>query len=218
MRTPARILFGALAAALVLASAVSTASARRFELSNQSFRLVWAHLIFQGGGAEVECPVTLEGSFHSRTLSKVSGQLVGYITRAIVAHPCEKNEGWALNGVEVTPSGASPQTLPWHIQYNSFSGTLPTISLIRVALIDASFLVEVFNITCLYRSTQTKPQFGNINVVAGQATSMDALPENRVPKAAGQSILCPAEGELSGNATIRLQGSTTTLIFVRLVQ
>jgi hypothetical protein len=220
MRTRTRILLGALMAALVLASAVSTASANRLELSNQRIRVTWTganSLTFSGGGASVVCEVTIEGSFHSRTLSKVSGQLVGYITSAMVKHPCIENEGWALNGTE--NQGEAPvTTLPWHILYISFRGPLPRIERIRLSLVNTGFLVRVFGVGCLYKSTAARPLFGDITVSeTGQATFLNPDPTVQVPKFSG-SFLCPNEGELSGAGAIRLQGSTTTLIFVRLVQ
>jgi hypothetical protein len=221
MRTRTRILLAALTAALVLASVVSTAGARRIELSNQRFRVTWTganQLTFRRGEARVVCEVTIEGSFHSRTLSKVCGQLVGYVTAAIVHHPCTENEAWALNGTENLEGQTVPQTLPWHILYVSFTGVLPRIERIRLKLIGAAFLIRIFGVGCLYQSTHEKPMFGEIIVSeTGQATILRPDPTAQIPRSSG-SFLCPTEGSLEGDGAIRLQGSTTTLIFVRLVQ
>jgi len=219
MRTHTRVLLAALTAALVLGSAVS-ANARRIELSNQSFRVVWTganNLTFSGGGAQVICEVTLEGSFHSRTLSKVCGQLVGYVTRAIVKHPCPTNEGWALNGTEVLEGVRVANTLPWHIQYQSFGGVLPRIRSVTVTLVGAAFLVEVLGLHCLYRSTQTNPQKGivNVNETNGQVETLTSEPNPNVKLNSG--AFCPAEGGLSGTGSVTVQNSTTR-ITIRLVQ
>jgi hypothetical protein len=223
MRTRTRILLGALMAALVLASAVGTASARRLELSNQRIRVTWTganSLTFEAGGPQVICEVTIEGSFHSRTLSKVSGQLIGYITSAMVKRPCIENEAWVLNGTEEQPGEGIITTLPWHILFVSFRGVLPRIEAIRLSLINAGFLVSIPSLLtrCLYQSTAAQPMLGDITVSAtGQATVLNPDPAVPIPLRRG-TFGCPREGSLAGTGAIRLQGSTTTLIFVRLVQ
>jgi hypothetical protein len=227
MRTRTRILLSALTAALVLASAISTASARRLELSTQNIRVTWTganSLTFEGGiaGAEVICEVTIEGSFHSRTLSKVSGQLIGYITSAMVKRPCIKNNAWVLNGSERLPEGAvTTTTLPWHILFVSFTGVLPRIESIRLSLINAGFLVRVVTIlgtlNCLYKSSAAQPMLGDVAVTeTGQATTLSPDPTVPIPWIAGTG--CPNEGTLAGTGAVRQQGSTTTLVIVRLVQ
>jgi hypothetical protein len=228
MRTRTRILLSALTAALVLASAISTASARRIELSNQRIRVTWTganSLTFESGiaNAEVICEVTIEGSFHSRTLSKVSGQLVGYITSAMIKRPCIKNNAWVLNGTESQPGEAIQTTLPWHILFVSWEGVLPRIRKIRLSLINAGFLVVniELGIHCLYKSTATQPMLGDITVneTTGQATTLSPDPTVAIPWVPALSNpFCPTQGTLAGTGAIRLQGSATTLIFVRLVQ
>jgi hypothetical protein len=85
MRTRPKPVVTSLAAAFVLAAFVATASAQRFETSNQGIRATFAELRF-GTIEEIEgrCPVTVEGTFHSRTIAKNGESLVGYITRGIL--------------------------------------------------------------------------------------------------------------------------------------
>ncbi len=222
MRKSTRLLLGALSATVILAVAVGAASARRIELSEQHFLAAWTELIFEEGGARVNCEVTLEGSFHSRTLSKVCGQLIGYITEAIVHHPCKTPEGWALNGTEVIGGVTVRQTLPWHILFISFSGTLPRITSIRVSLRNASFLVENFGVSCLYRTSETEPAFGNIGVEAGGAvTGLESDETARIRKTSG-GLLCPGTGRLIGRARVgrqpEIREGEWRPIIVRLVQ
>src|SRR5580765_3632601 len=108
MRTRSKLLLAALATTAFMSIAVSSANARRFEISNQRFRAVWTFLEFTANGHVILCPVTLEGSFHSRTLSKVSGQLIGYVTNAFVP---------ATECVTGGRARALTETLPWHMQY-----------------------------------------------------------------------------------------------------
>ncbi len=213
MRTHSKVLLSTLAAAIVLAALVGTADARRIELNNQFIRTTWNPLVFSGSGIRISCPVTIEGSFHSKTLSKVCGQLVGYITRAeLTKAACQGGQALILNGIENAP-GAT--TLPWHVRYNSFEGTLPAITGITLQLIEASFIIT--GLECLFKSNTAKPAFGIARVnPEGKITELNADPTRRIPKFAG-GILCPGEGEFAGNGTVTLLGATTS-IFVKLVQ
>ncbi len=210
MTTSRKALLAGLIASLCLATAVSSASARRLETSEQHFLAIWTLLTFNeaGGGTPIECPVTLGGSFHSKTLSKVSGQLVGYITEAHVAEASCHNER----------ARVLAETLPWHIQYNSFTGTLPNITGIRTTLIGASFLVRAFGfISCLYRTSQAEPAFGTINVTSGSANTLTADNTHTIRSQTGG---CPA-GSFGGTAEVFVQenpGLSGTRITVRLVQ
>jgi hypothetical protein len=214
MRNPAKLGLAGLVATCLLAFAVGTAWARRIELSEQGFLARWTTtrpLIVNVAGMSVSCPVTLEGSFHSRTLSKVCGQLIGYITSAQIpstSPPCEGGTMTALAG-----------SLPWHVQYNSFTGTLPNITRIRITMI--GFRVATTptgSITCLVGTTQTKPLAGDININGSHtAESFTMLPEFRIP---GEGF-CSVAGEASVSGTTAVLGTLVTpqvSITVRLVQ
>jgi hypothetical protein len=138
------------AAALLLTASATTATARNLSTSEQSFRATFTGLEFTAN-AMIRCRVTLEGSFHSRTIPKVARTLVGAITRAIVGHPCTGGgEAWADNGAETQPLGTAPNRLPYHITYESFSGTLPAIRTVNLGLSRASFVMQVtvLGLTC----------------------------------------------------------------------
>jgi hypothetical protein len=141
MRTSAKLVLTALAAAVVLASAISTASAGRLSTSESSIRTSWTALEFVTPIITVRCRVTLEGSFHSRTIAKVREALIGAITRATVAHRCTNGEAWADNGVEAQPLGIAPQRLPFHLTYESFATSLPNITSINLLLSRVSFVI-----------------------------------------------------------------------------
>jgi hypothetical protein len=122
MRTSVKLGLTALAAALLLSAALSTASARNLSVSNRNIRVTWSSLEYRSPVATIRCRVTIEGSFHSATIPKVERTLVGYITRAVVATENCTN-------AKVTAEG-----LPWHITYESFTGTLPRIETVRLLL------------------------------------------------------------------------------------
>lgn len=210
MRTRSKILLAALTAALVLGAAIGSASARRIETSEQKFLVRWAPLVFNGAfNINISCPVTLDGSFHSKTLSKVSGQLVGYVTEVSVGPPA------SCNGGSATILGP----LPWHIRYDRFEGTLPAITGIRVQLVGAAFLVATSVGSCLYRSNASKPAFGIVRVGAGGAVSglqADSSASIEEP-AAENEFLCPPSGRFEQTGSVTVPNSTTR-ITVKLVQ
>jgi hypothetical protein len=223
MRNRTRIMLLVLTTALALAAAVGSAAANRIEMSEQRFLVLFRELTFEGGGGiNVVCEVNLEGSFHSRTLSKVREQLIGYVTEAVVhrnaEERCIQNRAWVLNGVErIRGTTTAPNTLPWHILYNGFRGPLPTITGIIVLMRGAGFLVEVgLGTTCLYLSTTERPLEGTINVSAGTVTELSANEEFRVGLKEG-TFGCPAEGAMRGRGPIGTQVGWR-LITVRLVQ
>jgi hypothetical protein len=114
LRNSPRSLAAILASALLLAAAASSATARSLSVSNQNIRVTWSSLEFVSG-VTLRCRVTLEGSLHSRTITKRLGTLIGAITRATFD---ERN---CTNGT-LRPR---TETLPWHITYEGFTGTLP---------------------------------------------------------------------------------------------
>jgi len=142
MNISRRLLAIAVVAAALLASSV--ASANRLALSANTFRIV------SGAGerpGDVICPLTLEGSFHSNTFFKVPNSLIGYISRAAL------NEERCSGGV----ARYLQATLPWHIQYSGFAGSLPNITSITTKVIGLGILVTRGELSCLYRTTAATP-------------------------------------------------------------
>jgi hypothetical protein len=76
-----RLLLALTAAATFMAAIGTTASARNISISEQRLRANFRELIFRSSsGVALTCSLTLESSFHSRTIAKVVESLVGYIT------------------------------------------------------------------------------------------------------------------------------------------
>jgi hypothetical protein len=205
-----KIALAAFGAALVLASAVGVASAGRFSITNRTFRVTWSPITYTGGGIQVECNVTIEGSFHSTTIQKVVGTLVGYVTRAAVTHPCTEGAWYYLNGVEVLRGVTLSNTLPWHIRYRSFVGALPNIQKIGLDIIDYSFLIETVLIPgCLYRSTAARPvQWDFVREGGGAITSVE---EPAVPIPLKEGVGCPSELTFAGAGRLMVPGTTLAI-------
>jgi hypothetical protein len=191
----------------MLALMVSTASGSRLSFSEQAFQSELGPLTFRAGGLSISCSITIEGSLHSRTISKTSGALVGYVFGGIERG--EACSGGTARGLE--------ETLPWHIRYSSFTGTLPRITGIRLQVIGVAISMEPSGsgLLCLYKSTTAAPAFVTAVVNAeGTITSLRADETSGIPLESG--FLCPSEGKISGTGLLTIRESNTS-ITVRLV-
>lgn len=204
MRTSAKLGLTALVAALLLSAAVSTASATRLSVSNQNIRATWARLEFASSLVTIRCPVTLEGSFHTRTIAKVARSLIGAITRVLI-----KRES-CTNG-EALPKAES---LPWHVTYESFTGTLPNITAVNLLLSRFRFLLTVSGLC-------TNGDYGNAtdNItgraareVGGAITGLEPVEGRNVAHLVAAREFCPPEGRLRGpEGAVMLLGTTTRI-------
>jgi hypothetical protein len=204
-----KLILAGLTATVFMAFAVTSASANRLSITNHNFRVVWTSLEFQGTGggfAAVLCPVTLEGSFHYNTIVKSLGALIGHVSRASV-------NSAGCTGGRATVLTAS---LPWHVQYQGFSGRLPNIERVRLLLANAAFLIEVTAILhffCLSRTSVEHPAAGEANVEpGGNITSLQPDPANNIPTVSGGGGGCPEpEGRFNarpGDGQVTLLGNT----------
>jgi hypothetical protein len=142
-----------LGAAAALALATGTASANRSISANPGGGITGTSngllTCTENGGATITSSLTLTGSLH-RLSPKIIGLLAG------VATGCRAALGEASFGVRAAIT--CELTLPWHIRYNGFEGTLPNITALRLILLNMSFRVRdlvggmVFN--CLYQGDQ----------------------------------------------------------------
>jgi hypothetical protein len=209
-----------IAAVALTGIGVATASAARLEIINweRGFRLVWARMEFEAPGlTPIRCAVTLEGSFHRRTLEKTEGILIGNVTRAIVQRPCTNGEAWSLNGTERATS-----TLPWPVLYELFSGTLPRINLLAFRILGAAFLISASGIGCLYRSTVARAldiAFG-LNEAGGNVRQVESAISSGiegVPLSVELTFFCPRELIFAGVATPTVLSETAKIRF-RLIE
>jgi hypothetical protein len=147
-----KLLLASVGATVLLGALVSSASAGRFETNSQAIRSQWRSVEFSAPFGTTRCQLTLEGTMHSRTLVKTIGSLVGYVTRAILG-PCATGSATILT-----------ETLPWHVRYSGFSGILPEIISIILHILGDSWRVrEPGGLTCLARSTATRPVIGTFH-------------------------------------------------------
>jgi hypothetical protein len=204
MRKCTKLLFAGLTAALLLSVAVSSASANNISVTNTRARITWSALRFldETGAPRVTCPVTLEGSFHSATLRKIRGTLIGYVT------------GAAVKGNSCTGGSATllRESLPWHITYDSFSGTLPNITGITLLLHNTAIQVETaLTGACLYAADATHRSRGTLNLSGGGGgtTITPDISATVLRKSGG--ILCPTQESYDGTGQVFLLGNTSRI-------
>jgi hypothetical protein len=227
MRNSVRLLLSCALATVALAAMVNGASARSLSISNQNIRAVWAPVFIivpMTPVGEHRCTLTLEGSFHSRTIAKVNGALIGYITWASVGHPCGgEGEMWVHNGVERPLGGAAPATsLPWHMTYQGFTGSLPNISEVRILIrgIRVTDMWRVFgNEACL-------AVFGepNESIIAewkigagGRVIAIQFLGQSLRKREVFREFSCQNEIRLNSSATIITLLNASTPITITLI-
>ena len=157
-----KLLLAVVGATVLLGAFVSSASARNLSINTRGINASWTRMNFRGGLGTVECEVIINGTGHSNTIAKTPGLLIGFVTAANVTR-CARGSATVLR-----------ETLPWHVQYDSFSGTLPNITNIRTRVIGGSYRVQepVFGINCLSRTSTAEPSYGTYNrEVGGRVTS-----------------------------------------------
>jgi hypothetical protein len=196
-----------------LALTIGSTSANRLSASNHRFRLTWASLRMfpenETGAPDIRCPVTLEGSFHSATIRKTAGALIGAVTKGIV------------NAAEPPCAGGHAtvrqESLPWHVTYESFRGTLPNITSVEFLVRRYSLVIElsaIAGLQCLY-SDQGAPEenlMGRVAIGAsGQITSDTPETNRRTRRSPTSSILCPQFMKYEGTGQVFLLGTTTRI-------
>ncbi|HEV7773596.1 MAG TPA: hypothetical protein VGO48_09960 [Conexibacter sp.] len=215
MRFTVKLALTALVATAALASVISGASARNLSSSSESFRVVWNPLTFEDGSLAIRCVVTLEGTFHSRTIAKVDGALMGYITRATVRHGCTEPfsifaaDAWTYNGSEVSLGTTLANSLPWHVTYKGFDGRLPNITRVRILLHGLRFVVRISASGCLGTyGGPTENVIGEANLSSGRVTSISPEPGASLETTAAN---CPRPGFFSGAGAVTVLNGTTPL-------
>jgi hypothetical protein len=195
-----RVLFGAVVAVVLLASAVGTASASRLSLSSQ--RMLW---IWQGANlfrwapafAAAACNLTLEVAFYSRTIAKVRNARIGEIGRADVGTCSAMDEVWPTS------------SLPWILHFDSFTGALPTIASVRVRTDTFEFQNrdESVEERCLIYAAPEAPAYFTMILNGRQEVERVRVDETRRVKGANVPFFgtnCRPEAELIGTGIVPL--------------
>jgi len=177
-----RTLGSALLCALVLAVAVAATDAAGETLEipdfEYGFRATWTSLEVEAVGVTIRCPITLEGSFAQESIPAVVRSAVGAVTNASLPGACTGGS-----------ASVARETLPWHVQYNGFTGVLPNIAGIRLRLPDAHFIGSFAGIVCRLSTTDAEPLKLTANLSNAEVTSVDAEPLAGIRLEGG--VFCP---------------------------
>jgi hypothetical protein len=190
-------LLATLGVATLLCAAVGAASARNLSLSTQTLRATWQNLeVSEMFGVIVRCQLTLEGSLHARTHVKVVGTLIGYVNRAAMSCPVFE---WRL----------LTETMPWHVRYRLFAGTLPNIASWWTSIVGFAIGIRSsLGMSCLGRSTAAEPFQLTYNRGAGGGL-IEGVASGSFPAECGGG----ATNTLSfAGRTATIQAATLTLI------
>ena len=202
------------AATTLLALLATAAPARNFSISNQNFRVAWAGVEFATEMMTIRCAITLEGSFHYRTFIKRERALIGHITSATARRPCTNGEAWSANGREAHPRlGTLANTLPWHVTYEGFAGTLPNITDIRFLLRGGSFKIHgIFNTLGLYGDTNGNITGRAIREARGAITTIEPVTGRNTARLVNcLAGICPTTGIFSGAGQVTVLNATTRI-------
>ncbi len=184
------------------------AAAGRLSLSNGTFRDVIPEARFAGeeGGLRIICPVTLAGSFTSRTIAKVAGARIGSLTTAAVAEASCTGEGRVA---------FETREFPTEITYESFAGTLPEITELRERVhLPPRITNDYFFFVCRYapgagdtmNHLYTRERNGNLVLTTWIW---------RIPGVAENGVLCPSVLTLEGTIGARsAEGGTIRLTLI----
>lgn len=182
-----KLLFAIATAALLLGGLISAAAARNLRFSAPRKREMFRTVEFTGPFGTTRCDMTLEGRFHETTIAKVLETLMGLITRVDTARTCVQGGATVL-----------AESLPWHLRYGGFFGTLPSMmSIIRLTIGFSLRATEPLGFTCLVRSTAAEPVVETFQIGAGGVvTSAELSGEIRVGGECGG-----ARGRITGRST-----------------
>lgn len=185
-------LLAGILAVVALSACVSSASAGRLSFSSREWTATWNSIVVTGGFGAVTCPaLTLAGTFHSSTITKTSGSLIGYVTDA-------RSPGGACSGT-ISGTTVLREQLPWHVRYRSFAGTLPNITSIAMNIVGFGYRVResIFGIICLFRSTEAAPLVITWNRGESGAVTSTTMNETLRSDCEGTSAAFSGRGSLS---------------------
>ena len=161
----------------------------------------------------------------SLTFSESGGGVSDNVPRHARGQLCRKNgdEGERRRPREITRSTVGTcsegnatilaESLPWEVTYQSFSGTLPTITGVRYALIGAAFQVEPgLGVVCLARTTAESPGRGRCQPRRQRQRITSLIPDSSLAIPMTGSLACPTSGIFTGTGEVFVQGSSTTRV------
>ncbi|HXE46475.1 MAG TPA: hypothetical protein VN635_14935 [Conexibacter sp.] len=214
MRTHHKLIFAALTATMLLAIGIGAASARSLRVNERNFEFIWSEafgapktkfeFIARNPGINVQCRVTLLGSFTESTIKKETS-----ITQGNIFHGELES---CTNGTAEFIITEPPT--PWPIRYRSFSGTLPRIRSATIGILGAAARIrEPGGNECEITSEVGMPLVGILGNSAqaaetglettGEPENVTAERGNRIRLRGGFLCAFAGEGEAGGIGLVR---------------
>jgi hypothetical protein len=160
---------------LALGFATGTAVANR-QLGNNGGRLITGldrrFTLRAPEGLNIICELVVEGVIQAGNIEKVRGNVSGRIVRTEVEE-CRNSTGVGLTFISALT--------PWPVFYESFSGTLPRITEVRLSWRIPFLLVINPGFVCLYEGTTPLNTSGTTEVRSFRIEALDTLEANSVP-------------------------------------
>jgi len=202
-------LLALLIVALTFGITTATASANRLSVSEEDAEMIWPEaedINFAAGGNNVECSITLLGSFHSRTIRKIANLLVATVSHARIG---DCDSGTAI--IDAPP--------PWHVRYVGFTGTLPAISGVTIQLTGPRYTVSDPDTGGVCLTNAGVPAQSRINVGAsGLVTSVTALSTPTIAiDDVGGSVICDLAGIGAFTGVARFTDLDGNLVVITLI-
>ena len=210
MRTKAKLILAALAAAALLSLAAGGASARSLSVSERNFELIWNNALTgktklsfgDNLGHHIDCNITLLGHYSANTIAKTPGINQGTI-----------NHGELESCVHGTLT-LRTETMPWNVRYIGFTGRLPAIETISTGLIGVSFSArEESGLEC---TSSTEAEEPGVGIIEGTSLENVRADETRTIELNGGLCGFASPGRFTGRGLIlnlpRTAKITVTLI------
>jgi len=194
MKRHVQLALAGIAATLLLGLAANPTFAGRLSLTARTIKIVWPRLEFndETGTARATCPVTLQGSFHSSTMRKTVGAVLGYVNGHETGR-CSFGEAEFERGI----SGV------WSIQYVGFTGTLPSLSGFTVKIVGVKYWFTAFNNEiCTYYEAGSEQVKGTFQIEERARITGFALDTMVFLPKTGLQFFCPARSRQRGTGTV----------------
>lgn len=159
-----KLLFTTLGVSVLLGALVGGANARILSSSSQTWRATFRTVTFNGVFGNIRCSLSLEGSFNARTIGKTAVSILyGHVNSANLG-PCATGTATILRA-----------TLPWHVGFYRYFGTLPNVTVIGLIIRTFSIRIREPFATCLATSSNESPAVLNLNRELGGAVATAEL-------------------------------------------
>jgi len=197
MRT---LILAALSTVILLALSSSTALALRSIQTNQTRdNATGSALVLSSPeieGFAITCEITLELEEIVARISKTRGARVGNIIGARIA--TERCRGGELKPLTVS------RAAPWELQYESFNGTLPNVTLLTISIHNFAILMALLGSRCLYGGTfnVSLPVTGPEREREARSMSILAAPQVPLIRDLRGLIACPRLLSMGGSFTL----------------